>query len=70
MVIKVVSDKPLKTKKVICGNCSYELEYTGEDVISQGGYYMGEYDIDFYIKCPRENCNHKTRVKAWSNKDA
>lgn len=66
MVVKVISDKPLKTRKVICSNCGYELEYTGEDVEVVGGYSMGEYDCHSQIKCPRESCNTKVRVPSWN----
>jgi hypothetical protein len=27
---------------------------------------MGEYDVSFFIICPRETCKEKTFVKAWN----
>lgn len=29
MAVKVISDKPQKTKQVMCSKCCYNLEYTG-----------------------------------------
>ncbi len=64
MTVKVVSDKPLKTKKVMCTICCYELEYTGVDVKSSSGYSMGEHDVSFYIEC--SNCKNTVSVSGWS----
>ncbi len=67
MVVRVISDKPVKTQKVICSNCGYELEYTGEDIHT---YTRREIDggCDTYhtITCPRQTCNHKIFVKQFT----
>ncbi len=55
MPVKVVSEKPVKTKRVTCPNCAYELEYTGEDVSSSVDGYG---DISYTIRCPRTSCRH------------
>ena len=64
-MVTVSSDGPVKTKKVVCSKCAYELEYTGEDVESSTGHYMGESGTHWYIVCPRESCQKKVHVKAW-----
>lgn len=56
MTVKVVSEKPVKTKRTACKNCGYELEYTGEDVIYGDGIKM--------IVCPRKTCGH-TNLVSW-----
>ncbi len=65
-MITVKSDKPVKTKTCICTKCSYELEYTGEDVQS---YYSSDYDgggdTVYYIICPRQSCREKNYVKRY-----
>ncbi len=66
-MVKVISEKPVKTKKVICSKCGYELEYTGEDVTSTNHTdYGGGTDTYYWIKCPRESCKEKVEVKYWS----
>lgn len=65
-MVTVKSSGPVKTKTVVCSKCAYELEYTGEDIQSQGGYSMGDYDVSFFIFCPRETCKEKVFVKAWN----
>jgi hypothetical protein len=68
-MVKVSSDGPVKTKKVICSKCSYELEYTGEDVKTQSLFEMAEFSgISYYITCPRENCQAKNTVPFWGDK--
>lgn len=65
-MVRVVSEKPVKTKKLICGKCGYELEYTGED-IKEGSSsdYTGDRDYYKYILCPRPTCNHENRVSSY-----
>lgn len=63
MPVKIVSDKPIKPRRVTCSKCTYELEYTGEDVKVDSGCYMGETDVWSYIVCPR--CKTHVTVKAW-----
>lgn len=68
MVVKVVSDKPVRTKKVICPKCGYELEYTGEDVREyEHRDYTGGSDTVYQIVCPRTTCN---KIIYLSYKDA
>jgi hypothetical protein len=63
MAVKVVSEGPVLTRKVVCSKCTYELEYTGEDVKESSGYCMGESETWHYIVCPR--CKTQVTVKAW-----
>jgi len=64
MTVKVVSDKPVRTRKVVCTKCSFELEYTGEDVKSYDKRdYSGDLDTYYYIECPR--CSKQVFVRAW-----
>lgn len=66
MAVKVVSDRPIRTKKVICSNCGYELEYTGEDVKSYTKTdYGGGTDEYHHITCPRIICGETTNVDRW-----
>ena len=53
MTVKVVSEGPVKTKRVTCHHCAYELEFTGEDVTRHT-----DCDGDSWqtIVCPRETC--------------
>lgn len=55
-MVRVVSEGPTVTKRVTCPNCSYELEYTGEDVVS---FTDSDGDTFKHIFCPRENCKKK-----------
>jgi len=64
-MVKVSSDGPVLTKKVVCSKCAYELEYTGEDVKDVQGFIMGESDTSYYIVCPRKSCKKHVTVKAW-----
>ena len=60
MAAKVVGDKPVKTYKIICNKCGYELEYTGEDIrVKDTGYH----DIYSYIRCPRTTYFYENSVK-------
>jgi len=63
MTVKVVSEGPTRTKRVVCQKCTFELEYTGLDVEADVGCYMGETQIDYRIKCP--HCGSHTNVKPW-----
>lgn len=56
-MVKVTSDGPVRTKKTVCGNCSYELEFTGEDVICGNEWS--------YIYCPRESCRSANRNRPY-----
>ncbi len=60
MTVRVVSEKPVKFQRVTCSKCGYELEYTGEDIITSS-------DSEGYpkqmIACPRGTCRHYMRVK-------
>lgn len=53
MAVKVVSEKPVKTKRVVCPNCAYELEFTGEDIRTSFDYDGDRYQT---IACPRDAC--------------
>ena len=68
MVVKVVSEKPIKTKKLVCSKCGYELEYTGEDIHSfTSRDYTGDSDEYYTITCPRQSCGQKNYVDSWNS---
>ena len=58
MAVKVISDKPVVTKRVTCPTCCYELEFTGEDVLT-----TVDCDGDRFqtIRCPRVECQTRNR---------
>ena len=65
-MVTVKSEKPVKTKTVICTKCSFELEYTGEDVKSfEKTDYAGWSDTHYYIVCPRYTCSAEVFVSRW-----
>ena len=69
MVVKVISDKPVKTKRQICPKCGYELEYTGEDIESfTSSSYDGSSDTNYLIRCPRPTCRETIYVSRYSSK--
>ncbi len=50
-------------QRLTCGKCKSVLEYTQSDV-KVGKFnmdYLGDYDIEEYIKCP--SCNNKCIIK-------
>lgn len=64
MVVKVVSDKPTKPKRVVCSRCTYSLEYTGVDVHEGMNYdYGGGSDPVYWIVCP--HCKEEVSVSRW-----
>lgn len=64
MPVKVVSDGPVKTRKLICENCCYELEYTPADVSEKYSRdWDGGGDTYYWIVCPRLECNYKNYLK-------
>lgn len=55
VAVKVISDKPVRTKKKVCPHCGYRLEYTDNDVSTRNGTdYGGGPDGCDYIICPRD----------------
>ena len=56
MTVRVVSDKPIRTKRTTCPTCCYELEFTGEDVLT-----VSDCDGDLFqsIQCPRPECQKR-----------
>jgi len=65
-MVTVKSDKPVRTKTVVCSKCGYELEYTGEDVSSHTYTDIsGTSDTDYYITCPRSSCRERVWVRRW-----
>ena len=62
MTIKVVSEGPVKVRRVICPGCNYRLEYGPEDfppsdVLGSMPYRM--------LRCPRKGCEARIWVKEW-----
>ncbi len=58
MPVRVVSSQPVKTKKVICTKCGYELEFTGEDI-----RISGRDEDTQVIDCPRKTCQEILAVR-------
>jgi RNase P subunit RPR2 len=52
-MVRVVSPRPVRTKRVTCPNCAYELEFTGEDVTVS---VNSDGDSMQFIRCPRQEC--------------
>lgn len=64
MAIKVTSGKPVETRKTICKNCGYELEFCNVDTRA----HRSDSDGDAieprgrYLVCPRKECNFRNLV--------
>lgn len=70
MTVRVISDKPVKTKTVVCPKCGYKLEYTGEDVnVERYVDISGCGDTSNTIVCPRSSCSKVISVSRWSSRD-
>ena len=64
MAVKVVSASPIKTYRVCCSKCFYELEYTPIDIRRHTHTdYGGGSDDSYHITCPREECKSVVEVK-------
>lgn len=63
MTVKIVSQGPVRTKKVVCSRCCYELEYTGVDVKSKTVSCLDDVETRYFINCPK--CEHQVRVDCW-----
>ena len=63
MVVKVISEGPIKPRKTVCQNCTFKLSYTGEDVKSMVESFMGDSDTVYYIDCPQ--CSYRSHVESW-----
>jgi phage FluMu protein Com len=59
MVVKVISDKPVKSYQIVCPHCDYMLEYVKEDIITT---YDADSDAYRNIKCPRSTCGKYVSV--------
>jgi hypothetical protein len=65
MTIKVFSDKPVVTRKHICKNCGYELEFNNVDL----ELHRSDSDGDpceargKYLVCPRKECHFRNLVE-------
>lgn len=67
-MVKVNSEKPVVSRKVVCTRCGYEWEYSGEDVYEgRSTDYTGSSDLYYYIVCPRLSCGNNTKVACWRN---
>ena len=53
MTVRVISDRPIVSKRAVCPNCGYELEFTGEDVLTSSGCDGDQFQG---IACPRKEC--------------
>lgn len=62
MTIKVVSSSPVRTRKIVCSNCGYELEFTNADRVRHktDGYHDPIEEVGWYIVCPRTQCRGRT----------
>jgi len=64
MTIRVISEKPVETKKTVCKNCGYELEFCNVDLVP----HRTDSDRDpieprgMYLVCPRGVCNHRNMI--------
>jgi hypothetical protein len=63
MTVKVVSDRPVEVKHLICEKCGYKLEYTNEDIrVTRTRDMKGDSERHEWIDCPRESCKKANRV--------
>lgn len=53
MAVKIVSEAPVRTQRVVCPNCCYELEFTGVDVKYDWHEDTGSRS---WIICPNKEC--------------
>lgn len=64
MTIKVVSEGPVITRKIVCKNCGYELEFNNVDLVD----HLTDWEGDpteargRYLVCPRMDCRHRNLV--------
>jgi hypothetical protein len=57
---------PSVIKEVVCKNCGATLSYTPNDIKERvTSDYTGSKDIDYYIKCPVEECKKDIYVKRY-----
>lgn len=64
VAVKVISDKPVRVKKVICPHCGYRLSYTPNDVHRYDGTDMsGGPDGKEWINCP--NDGKEVILRSW-----
>ena len=64
MVVRVVSEKPVVTRKHTCENCGYELEFNNVDLKDHRTDSDGD-AIEArgkYLVCPRPECNYRNLV--------
>jgi hypothetical protein len=64
MVVKVVSEKPVKTIEVMCTKCHYQLQFTPIDITRATYTSYGDTEVWYYIVCPREECRNKVEVSS------
>ena len=69
MAVRVISEKPVKTRKTVCGNCGHELEFTNADVKTDYDTdYTGSRDSFRYIECPSPACaaqGYRHRIRGY-----
>ncbi len=64
MTVKVISERPVITRKHTCGNCGYELEFNNVDLVD----HLTDSDHDpieargRYLVCPRAGCWHRNLI--------
>lgn len=70
MAVKVISEKPVTSRKHTCVNCGYELEFNNVDLEN----HRTDYEFDpieirgKYLTCPRNECRCRQlvdRAKGW-----
>ena len=64
MTIKVISDKPVVSRKIVCKNCGYELEFNNVDLVDHNTDWEGDAvePKGKYLVCPRSGCHHRNLV--------
>lgn len=62
MTVKIISDAPVFSRKVVCRWCCFRLEYTGVDVT----YVVDPLATDrTFIDCPNKDCKREVDVPPW-----
>jgi hypothetical protein len=64
MAVKVISEGPVKTRRHVCDNCGYELEFCNVDLKTHRTDDEGDAleRRGRYLVCPRSECNHRNLI--------
>jgi len=64
MAIKVVSEGPVQTRRHVCENCCFALEFCNVDLVAHRADNDGD-PLEArgrYLVCPRTECRHRNLI--------